>query len=108
MGAQETESLRLKSQIDSMSRQASEQVDYGSLKSRIDSLTKVLAETKQEAITLRKDVDAKNKEIFEQKNEIDKLNQQVPPVEEGMKPTQREEEETNTGERKPEYFEEEE
>jgi len=75
--AHEAESLRLKSQIDSMSRQASQQADYGSLKSHIDSLTKVLAETKQESITFRKDVDAKNKEISKQKTEIDKLNREV-------------------------------
>ena len=75
--AHEAESLRLKSQIESLSRQASQQADYGSLKSHIDSLTKVLAETKQESITFRKDVDAKNKEISKQKNEIDKLNREV-------------------------------
>ena len=75
--AHESESLRLKSQIDSMSKQASQQADYGSLKSHIDSLTKVLAETKQESITFRKDVDAKNKEISKQKNEIEKLNREV-------------------------------
>merc|ERR1712241_407511 len=35
--ANESESLRLKSQIDSLSKQASLQADYGSLKSHIDS-----------------------------------------------------------------------
>ena len=75
--AHESESLRLKSQIDSMSKQASQQADYGSLKSHIDSLTKVLAETKQESITFRKDVDAKNKEISKQKSEIEKLTRDV-------------------------------
>ena len=75
--AHESESLRLKSQIDSMSKQASQQADYGSLKSHIDSLTKVLAETKQESITFSKNVDAKTKEISKQKNEIDKLNREL-------------------------------
>merc|ERR550539_1988527 len=75
--AHESESLRLKSQIDSLSKQASQQADYGSLKSHIDSLTKVLAETKQESITFSKNVDAKNKEISKQKNEIDKLTREL-------------------------------
>ena len=51
--AHEVEVQRLKSQNENLSKQASHQADYGSLKSHVDSLTKVLAETKQEAITFR-------------------------------------------------------
>ena len=86
----EADNLRLKSQLDSLSKQASQQADYGSLKNHIDSLTKVLAETKQESMTFRKDVEAKNKDLSKQKTEIDKLSRELKKANEDLEKAQTE------------------
>ena len=75
--AHETEVQRLKSQTESLSKQASQQADYGSLKNHIDSLTKVLVETKQEAHDFSKQVESKDKDLVSQRVEIDRLNKEV-------------------------------
>ena len=73
----EAESQRFKTQMESLSKQASQQADYGSLKSQVNSLTKVLAETKQEAINYMKDSESKDKDLNDHRLEIDRLNKEV-------------------------------
>ena len=72
----DAECMSLKSQIESLNKQSTN----GDLKrytDHIDSLSKVLAETKQEAISYRKDCEAKDKDLVNSRVEIDRLNKEV-------------------------------
>ena len=75
--AQEAETMRLKTQIESLSKQATQQADYQNLKSNNDALMRVLAETKQEAITYKKECDIKDKDLSKHRVEVDRLNKEV-------------------------------
>ena len=73
---QEADCMRLKSQIESLNKQTTNG-DMKRYTDHIDSLSKVLAETKQEAIGYKKDCEQKDKDVVNSRVEIDRLNKEL-------------------------------